>query len=86
MAILSEKIKELLSKALDSIAEFRNWVREFRLQPGWELGGIWAVGILVLLYAVYFGVNAQSGFGVVPDILVSILLAGIVYSLFLWFV
>ena len=86
MAILSEKIKELLSKALDSIAEFRNWVREFRLQPGWELGGIWAVGILVLLYAVYFGVNAQSGFGVIADILVSILLAGIGYSLFLWFV
>jgi hypothetical protein len=86
MAILSEKIKELLSKALDSIAEFRNWVREFRLQPGWELGGIWAVGILVLLYAVYFGVNAQSGFGVVADILVSILLAGIGYSLFLWLI
>ena len=84
MTMLSEKLKDLLSKFLIALSQFREWLSGFRLPPGWQRGAIWSVGILVLLYAVFIGYHAQSGYGPLIDILVSIVVAGIGFFLLLW--
>jgi dienelactone hydrolase len=83
MANLFDQLKEYISDLFVFAARFKNWLAEVRFQPGWERGAIGAVGVLVAIYAGYFGFEAQSGYGRAVDILVSVLAAEFGYIIFL---
>ena len=80
---LKDKVRTRISDFLGLLARFRRWLSGFRFPPGWEKGAIIAVGFLVVVYAGYFGYDAQSGYGRWVDICVSLLIAGIGYLVFL---
>lgn len=83
MMDLMKKIRARTSSLIDLLARIRNWLSGLRFPPGWEKGAIIAVGILIVVYAGYFGYVSQSGYGRLVDISVSVLVAGIGYLVFL---
>lgn len=79
-----DRFRARTAEVIDHLARFRRWLGGVRFPSGWEKGALIAVAILVGVYAVYFGMTAQSGYGWWVDILVSVLIAGIGYFLILW--
>jgi dienelactone hydrolase len=62
-----------------SSKQLSEWWEGFRLTTGWVKGPVIAVGILILVQAGFYGVAAHSGYGLLVDLLVPVLLAGLGY-------
>ena len=61
----------------------KTWWEGFRLAQGWVRGPVIAVGVLILILAGYYGVDAHSGYGLLVDLLLPVILAALGYILVL---
>ncbi|MBN2044219.1 MAG: hypothetical protein JW757_04290 [Anaerolineales bacterium] len=57
------------------------WWAGLRLSPGWVSGPAVTVGLLVLILAGYYGVDAHSGYGLLVDLVIPAALAALAYLL-----
>lgn len=81
-------MKKFFSKIRDFFSNLRRiflaWLDGFRIQPGWERGVVFAVGVLVLLSAGYYAFISQFGLGHRLDVLLTVLVVAVGGMLAYW--
>ena len=74
LRLISEKIKDSLnSRSVNA------WWEGFCLSPGWIRGPVIGLGLLLVILAGFYGVDSHTGYGLLVDLALPILLVTIGY-------
>ncbi len=69
-------MKEFIRKFIDTV----------RLKKKWQKGMVYGAAFMILLVFVFFGIGFQSGYGVVLDVFIIVLIAGLGFLLLFWII